>query len=105
MPLPGGGTTRIKRCQSIWSNHTPRSMRIRWAMVHFGRTGSPNIYFVLYSGGRETAELHVSRERPAGSASELSRNDFTHIDTNRAVFWAGPSHGVDQAIEVLVFAL
>ena len=44
MPLPGGGTTRIKRCQSIWSNHIPRSMRIRWAMVHFGRMGSPNIY-------------------------------------------------------------
>ena len=47
MPLPGGGTTRIKRRQSIWSNHTPRSMRIRWAMVHFGRMGSPNIYFWL----------------------------------------------------------
>src|SRR5712671_2663385 len=44
MPLPGGGTTRIKRCQSIWSNHTPRSMSIQWAMVHFGGMGSPNIY-------------------------------------------------------------
>src|SRR5207237_3469093 len=44
MPLPGEGTTRIKRCQSIWSNHTPRSMRIRWAMVHCGGMGSPNIY-------------------------------------------------------------
>ena len=48
MPLPGGGTTRIKRCQSIWSNHTPRSMRIRWAMVHFGRMGSPNIYLTVH---------------------------------------------------------
>src|SRR6266446_10545668 len=44
MPLPGGSTTRIKRCQSIWSNHTPRSMSIRRAMVHFGGMGSPNIY-------------------------------------------------------------
>jgi len=35
------------------------------------------------SWGREAADLHVSRERPAGSAAELSRNDFTHIDTMR----------------------
>jgi hypothetical protein len=44
MPLPGGGKTRIKRCQSIWPNHTPRSMSIRWDTVHFGGMGFPNIY-------------------------------------------------------------
>jgi hypothetical protein len=50
MPLPGGGKTRIKRCQSIWPNHTPRSMSIRWDTVHFGGMGFPNIYtnFILY---------------------------------------------------------
>jgi len=44
MPLPGGGTTRIKRDQSLSSNPPSRSISIRWAMVHFGGMGSPNIY-------------------------------------------------------------
>src|SRR5712692_4536474 len=44
MPLPGGGTTRIKRDQSLSSNPTSRSISIQWAMVHFGGMGSPNIY-------------------------------------------------------------
>src|SRR5712691_4282294 len=44
MPLPGEGTTRIKRDQSLSSNPTSRSISIQWAMVHFGGMGSPNIY-------------------------------------------------------------
>ena len=60
MPLPGEGTTRIKRCQSIWSHHTPRSMRIRWAMVHCGGMGSPNIY--------NTREADVSKSPTCQSA-------------------------------------
>jgi hypothetical protein len=65
MPLPGGGTTRIKRCQSIWSNHTPRSMSIRWAMVHFGGMGSPNIYVTLVHlelDGTEIRQVHGWQE-------------------------------------------
>src|SRR6266571_1079094 len=60
MPLPGGGTTRIKRCQSIWSNHTPRSMRIRRAMVHFGGMGSPNIYVQPIALGPATAPVDLN---------------------------------------------
>ena len=68
MPLPGGGTTRIKRCQSIWSNHIPRSMRIRWAMVHFGRMGSPNIYdrcFLLQNYGNPFEDAQRALATPA----------------------------------------
>jgi hypothetical protein len=60
MPLLGGGTTRIKRGQRIWPNHTPGSMSIRWATVHFGVMGSPNIYV-----------LEAIRHWPYGALGEI----------------------------------
>ncbi|HZC00427.1 MAG TPA: hypothetical protein VE844_03405, partial [Gammaproteobacteria bacterium] len=41
------GRTRIKRGLRIWPNHTPGSMSIRWATVHFGVMGSPNVYHAV----------------------------------------------------------
>src|SRR5882672_7852922 len=86
MPLPGGGTTRIKRCQSIWSNHTPRSMSIRWAMVHFGGMGSPNIYFqecTCYSPwpwwrSGAVAECSAVRKRRGTPRQHVGQNAHDH---------------------------
>ncbi len=68
MPLPGGGTTRIKRCQSLSSNPTSRSISIQRAMVHFGGMGSPNIYFQIgefppKSSSCEKCSMKMRRQR------------------------------------------
>ena len=70
MPLPGGGTTRIKRDQSLSSNPTSRSISIQWAMVHFGGMGSPNIYIIQYG---EAIARRRKEDRHLGIASRGTR--------------------------------